>query len=290
MSLYIRPNIQHAEPLLIKQIAAETAALIAKEGAKILSLAQGTPNLPLFQPAVDAMTQMVQGARLPYTDVNGLATVRATAADFVRQYYPMPTYPNAEPLDADHVLITTGAAQAVYNCLALGVGGKEDVVLSPLPAYGLYLHQTNILGGTFDSVSTCASNAFKPTVDELEAAFRKHTGEDGVCHVRSLVLCFPNNPTGSTLTEGEARELAAFLDRKLGEGANFSLVLDEVYLGLTEPGAHHSILSYASERLRAHCMLILSVSKGLGAMPGESPWEGVGVCIRETASQLAWVC
>ena len=60
------------------------------------------------------------------------------------------------------------------------------------------------------------------------------------------------------------------MDEKLAAHpeANFSVVLDEVYIGLTEEGAHHSILSYASPRLLANCMLILSVSKGLGAMPG----------------------
>jgi aminotransferase len=267
--LTIRSNIASAEPLLIKQIAAETAALIAKDSSiRILSLAQGTPNLPLFPAAVEAMTKFVGTAKLPYTDVNGLASVRATAAEFVRKYYPLPEHAGAEALDQDHVLITTGAAQAVYNCLALVVGSKEDVVLSPLPAYGLYLHQTNILGGTFDVVHTAADNAFKPTIVQLEAAFTKHTTPEGVCRVKSLVLCFPNNPTGSCLSEAEAKELAAYLDGKLQSGANFNVVLDEVYLGLTDPKTHHSILSYASARLRAHCMLILSVSKGLGAMPG----------------------
>lgn len=106
---HIRPSVASAQPLLIKQIAAETGVLVAG-GAKILSLAQGTPNLPLFQPAIAAMTELVSSGKLPYTDVQGLAGVRATAAEFVRKYYPMPSH--AEPLDADHVLITTGAAQA----------------------------------------------------------------------------------------------------------------------------------------------------------------------------------
>ena len=176
---FIRSNIREAEPLLIKQIAAETSALIA-DGAKILSLAQGTPNLPLFPTAVEEMNKLIATAKLPYTDVNGLASVRSIAAEFVRRYYPLPDH-LSEPLDADHVLITTGAAQAVYNCLALSVGEKkEDVVLSPLPAYGLYLHQTNILGGTFDPVITHAVNDFKPTIEDLEAAFKKHTTTESV--------------------------------------------------------------------------------------------------------------
>ena len=90
------------------------------------------------------------------------------------------------------------------------------------------------------------------------------------CGVRSVVLCFPNNPCGTTLSAEEARGLADFLDAQLGlfPSADFSLVLDEVYLGITAPDAHHSLLSYASPRLLRNTLLVLSVSKGLGAMPG----------------------
>lgn len=108
-----------------------------------------------------------------------------------------------------------------------------------------------------------------PIVLFLLPCFFSASGQS-ICSVRSLVLCFPNNPVGSTLTAVEAQELAAYLDRKLTEHpeSDFSVVLDEVYLGLNEQGAHHSILSYASPKLLANCMLVLSVSKGLGAMPG----------------------
>lgn len=90
------------------------------------------------------------------------------------------------------------------------------------------------------------------------------------CRVRSVVLCFPNNPVGTTLTATEARDIAAFLDEKLAQfpASDFSVLLDEVYIGITAPGAHHSVLSYASARLLRNCFLVLSVSKGLGAMPG----------------------
>lgn len=269
---YVKPTVQNAQPLLIKQIAAETAALIASEGATILSLAQGTPNLPLFPAAVEAMTAHVQSAKMPYTDVAGIPAVRETAAKFVSTNYTFPAH--VAPLSAANVMITAGAAQSVYNCLALSVGCKDDVVLSPLPAYGLYLHQTSILGGTFDAIQTSSASQFKPTVSDLAAAFDKHTYTDAQgarqCRVRSLVLCTPNNPCGTTLTAAEAQAIASFLDAKLAEFplADFSVVLDEVYVGITAPGVHHSLLSYASPRLVRNCFLVLSVSKGLGAMPG----------------------
>lgn len=175
---FIRPAILHAQPLLIKQIAAETAQLIADEGATILSLAQGTPNLPLFPAAVEAMTAHIATGRMPYTDVAGMMDVRETAAKFINQFYELPEH--AAPVSASNVMITAGAAQSVYNTLALSVGCADDVVLSPLPAYGLYLHQTNVLGGTFDAIPTEAAQQFKPTIAQLQAAFDKHTVTESV--------------------------------------------------------------------------------------------------------------
>jgi len=273
---FIKPTVAAARPLLIKQIAAETAALVSG-GATILSLAQGTPNLPLFAQASEKMIALIEKGSLPYTDVAGLAAVRDSCARFVRERYTLPAH--AAALTGANCMVTAGAAQAVYNALALSVGSSPaDVVLSPLPAYGLYQHQCSILGAQFEPIPTQKERGFKPTAEEIEQAFAKHavTGADGQqrCNVRSLVLCFPNNPCGTLLSAAEAQAIAAALDRVLerlypASGAeDFSLVLDEVYIGIHATGQHHSPLTYASPRLLRSCFLVLSASKGLGAMPG----------------------
>lgn len=51
------------------------------------------------------------------------------------------------------------------------------------------------------------------------------------------------------------------------ESYDFAVILDEVYLGI-HYSTFYSILQYATPRLLASCFLILSCSKGLGAMPG----------------------
>ena len=51
------------------------------------------------------------------------------------------------------------------------------------------------------------------------------------------------------------------------ERFDFALILDEVYVGITYSPVF-SILNYASPKLLASSFLILSASKGLGAMPG----------------------
>ena len=88
--------------------------------------------------------------------------------------------------------------------------------------------------------------------------------------IRSVILGYNNNPTGASLTEKQAIQLADFLDSMLQKypEPGFSLILDEVYLGIFFSREYFSIFSVASERLLNSTFLVLSASKGLGAMPG----------------------
>jgi aspartate/methionine/tyrosine aminotransferase len=263
-------RIADSKQILIKQIAAETNRLIAEENASIVSLAQGSPNLPIFEHAYESMSNLLSQRKLPYTDVNGLLRVRQVASSFVNKFYGRDFY------DSNNVIITAGAVQSVYNVLALSVENKQDVVVSPLPAYGLYKHQTELLGGTFVPIHTRKENDFVPTVEDLRKIFEDNivVDDQGKKHlkIKSLVLCYPNNPAGSSLSGENAKAIADFLDEMLEQfpDPGFSLVLDEVYLGIIAQAVEHyqSILMYASPRLIQSIFLILSVSKGLGAMPG----------------------
>lgn len=213
------------------------------------------------------MTALIDSRCLPYVDVPGTQQCRQTCAAFVNTFYS--TADRKFSFSHENVIVTTGGIQAIFNCLSLSIEGASDVVLTTKPAYGLYSVQTHMLGGVFDTIDTCQERMFVPSAGELEAAFARHSRSPGHTDVRCLVLCFPNNPTGATLSAEQALELATCLDGLLAKypSPGFSVVLDEVYLGITT-GAHVSLLQFASPRLLQSLLLILSASKGLGAMPG----------------------
>jgi len=147
--------------------------------------------------------------------------------------------------------------------------GPNDVVLATLPAYGLYQQQTRHLGGKFVAFG---HGTKVPTPEALREVFR--ATNVGSVRVRALVLCYPNNPTGAVLDDSEAAALCQTLDELYDEygyatdpAGGFSVILDEVYTGITAD-SHVSLLQHAGERLRRSILLVLSCSKGLGAMPG----------------------
>eukprot|EP01119_Soliformovum_irregulare_P018671 TRINITY_DN5773_c0_g1_i1.p1 TRINITY_DN5773_c0_g1~~TRINITY_DN5773_c0_g1_i1.p1 ORF type:complete len:436 (-),score=76.20 TRINITY_DN5773_c0_g1_i1:16-1323(-) len=262
----VKEGVIKVQDILIKKIAAETNVLIQRDGAVIISLSQGTPNLPIFDEAAKEMIKLIEARKLPYSDAPGIRQVRETCASFITQFYSIP---HGITLSANNIIVTNGATQAIFDILSLSIGEKSDVVISPSPAYPLYRYQTEMLGGTFVAIQTSASENFVPSIADLRAMFDQYSDEQNT-KIRSIALAFPNNPCGSMLSPKTAQQMADFLDEMLTKyrDPGFSLILDEVYIGTNATGSHISILQYASLQLLKSTFLVLSASKGLGAMPG----------------------
>lgn len=152
----------------------------------------------------------------------------------------------------------------LISALLQFIKGPNDVVATTVPAYGLYQQQSKLLRGSFATFEDLSAEG-------LHKLFK--TENVGQRKIRTLVLCLPNNPTGTMITVSEAKSLCKALDEIYDEyyasdlNGGFSVILDEVYLGITAKPVQ-SLLCHASPRLRQSLFLILSCSKGLGAMPG----------------------
>jgi len=268
--LLVTRRVQACIPLPIKEIAAEVASKIAA-GHSIVNMSQGVPCLPIFEKSDKAMTAIVQSRRLPYSAVPGIESVRKTCAAFVNSMYGL-----ADAFSAENVIVTAGGIQACHLAFGLVLEGPDDVVVSTVPAYPLYQLESAYFGATFAPIALSRDGGAVPSPEGLEAAFAQHRAAGR--QLRALVLCAPNNPTGAAMTEEEARGLATVLEAEmrreqaavaLGDQRpkGFIVLLDEVYIGI-EGSAHVSLLQFASPALRRRLCLVLSASKGLGAMPG----------------------
>ena len=151
---------------------------------------------------------------LNYGYEQGDGYFRLALADFLTRGYAM-------PVDADSLLVTAGASQAL-DMLCTLYTRPGDVVLVEEPTYFIALrifadHRLHVVG-----VPTDASGL---RMDALEDAVVEHRP--------ALVYVIPSfqNPTGATLPEDRRRQLAD-LSRRHG----FTVVADEVYqlLGYTE--------------------------------------------------------
>jgi hypothetical protein len=165
----------------------------------------------------DGDVDALLGEPLAYVQSNGSEALRLAVAAL---------HPGA---GEDHVEITTGCAEANYLAAWQLVEPGDEVVMT-LPNY----MQTWGLARAFGAEVKPwrlrpdeAAGRWRPDLDELRRLVRPRT--------RLILLCHPNNPTGSCLTAAELDEIAAVAAL---HGA--WILCDEVYRGAELAGGEES--------------------------------------------------
>jgi aspartate/methionine/tyrosine aminotransferase len=167
--------------------------------------------------------------RLLYVQSNGSDALRASVAAL---------YPGAE---ARNVVVTNGTAEANYISVWKLVEPGDEVVMM-LPNYMQIWGVVRSQGATVVPWPLREETGWAPDVDELSRAFTPRT--------RLVVVCNPNNPTGSVLARDAMREIVA---RTARHGA--WLLADEVYRGAEREGDETPTFWGSYERLLVTCGL-----------------------------------
>ena len=112
---------------------------------------------------------------------------------------------------SENVLVGNGSSEVLLNLLQLLTHPGE--ILFPWPSFGLYVAIATILGFKARKVPLTEQHEIKP--EALLSAVSPET--------RAVILCNPNNPTGTYLTLDEVRTFAEALPESV------FLILDEAY-------------------------------------------------------------
>ena len=173
---------------------------MAAEGRDGNSYAKLTSNELAFGPlpeAEAALTEMLPRAnRYPDSHVTRLRQAIADAN------------PGSEP---QNVLVGNGSSEVLMNLLQLLPGGE---VVFPWPSFSLYPMLCTVLGMTARQVPLTESSGLN--FEALLSAVGPET--------RAMILCNPNNPSGTYLDLDRVRELAAELP------GDMLLIIDEAYV------------------------------------------------------------
>lgn len=120
---------------------------------------------------------------------------------------------------ADGVLVGNGSNEVLQAAVTASVR-QGDAVVAPSPTFSLYRLLAAANEGRYLAVPLGAD--FTYDVDQIVSAARRE-------HARAVVLCSPNNPTGSVLPEGA-------VERLLGE-TEALILCDEAYQDFGGPTA-----------------------------------------------------
>ena len=203
---------------------------LAEEKEDIISLGVGEPDFSAPWAAREAAITSLEQGKTSYTANRGRRELREAIADDARERYGLDYDPDEE------VLVTAGASEGLdLACRALVDPG--DTVAVAQPTYVSYVPAVTFAGGEVCAAPTRPEDEFKLTYERLERA--------GAAEADALMYCYPNNPTGATMTGDERAEVAAFAREH-----DLFVLSDEIYAELTYEHDHTSIATLPGMRER----------------------------------------
>jgi len=152
-------------------------------------------------------------------------------------------------LTADDVLVTTGAATALF-VVATTLLNPSDHLVVIRPNYGTNLETPRAINCAMSIIDLKFENGFEIDVNEIRKAIQPNT--------KLISITNPHNPTGKVFDEKLIQQLV-----QLAEESNCHLLVDETYRDLN---FQTELKPYAAE-LSDKVISVSSVSKSFGA-PG----------------------
>jgi len=173
-------KIRRLPPYVFEQVNRSKAALRA-EGADIIDLGMGNPDLPTPKHIVD---KLVETARKPdvngYSASRGIPGLRRALTDYYKRRFDVDLDPESE------VIVTLGSKEGLAN-LAQAITAPGDVVLAPNPSYPIHTFGFIIAGAAIRSIPAAPGPDF---FTRLEYAMSYSVPKPSV-----LVMGYPSNPT-----------------------------------------------------------------------------------------------
>ena len=241
------PDVSTTIFTVMSQLAADCGAI---------NLSQGFPSFDPPRALTDRISWHLEHDGNQYAPMSGIPELReAIAAKTLRL--------QGRAIDpASEVTVCTGATEGLFSTVqALVRPGDEVIVFDP--AYDSYEPSVALAGGTTRHVAMrIAANGSDFEIDwqQLADTLSQRT--------RLVIVNFPHNPTGATLTPADLDRLAELL-----RDTNAFVLSDEVYEHIVFDGQqHHSIASH--DELWERSVVTCSFGKTFHA----TGWK-VGYCL-----------
>lgn len=233
-------NLAHLEASVTVAIKQDAQRRIAA-GEDVIDLSVGEPDFDTPRLAADAGIQAIRDGKTHYPPNHGILDLRAAAARHLS------LLSGGRPVNADHVVVSSGARQSIFNaCFALF--GSGDRVLIPAPGWVSYPQLVHFARATPVLVPGAPEWSLKVGVDELQQAYD--------ARVAGLILCSPVNPTGAVYTRAELQELMEWAAER-----NLWVIADEMYRRIHFGSGPAPSVYDLSDDLLERTVLVTGVSK-----------------------------
>lgn len=250
MRSYLSSKVEQVKPSGIRRFFDLAAGM---EG--VISLGVGEPDFVTPWSIREASILSLQRGYTSYTANAGLIELRRQIADYMQSRFQVSYSPESE------IIVTVGGSQALDLAMRAILNPGDEVIIIE-PSFVAYAPLVSLAGGTPVLIDTFVETGFKPQPEQIQKAISTRT--------KAILLCSPNNPTGSLLNKEELEAIAEIIIKH-----DLLVITDEIYAELTYDEAFCSIASL--QGMRERTIVVSGFSKGF-AMTG---WRLGFVCAPE---------
>lgn len=187
----------------------------------VVSLGIGEPDFVTPWRIREAAIYALEKGRTGYTSNLGLLKLRREISTYVENKFCLPYNPENE------IIVTVGVSEGMDIALRAILNPGEKVLYHE-PCYVSYHPGIQLSHGIPVGVPCDVKNNFVPSAQDFTSRTDAKT--------RAIILNFPTNPTGATVSKKQLQTLAQVAIEK-----NLLVISDEIYAELTYEGKHHSI-------------------------------------------------
>ncbi|MDA9744285.1 pyridoxal phosphate-dependent aminotransferase [Candidatus Pelagibacter sp.] len=235
-------RIKPSPTIAVTQKARELKA----SGKDVIGLGAGEPDFDTPNNIKEAAIKAIKDGDTKYTAVDGTQILKeAIVNKFKRE--------NNLDYTTDQITVGAGGKHVIYN-LMMATLNKGDEVLIPAPYWVSYPDITLLAGATPVAVECSEEQDFKITAKDLESKITNNT--------KWLIINSPSNPTGSTYSEQEIKNLSQVLKRN----PHVNILSDDIYEHITYGGFKFFTIAQIPE-LKNRVVTMNGVSKSY-AMTG----------------------
>lgn len=199
-----------------------------RRGVNVYHLNMGDPDIPTPLVLLDRIKSFPYKI-IRYPRSQGEPEIISSVLSYYRKL-------GLSNLKEENLLITSGASEAILlTFLAICDNCEEIIVFEPF--YANYNGMAAMAGVKLVPITTDINNGFHIKNLNIERAITKKT--------RAILLCSPNNPTGTVYTKEEIENLLSICKKH-----NLYLLVDEAYREFVYDGKKlFSVLSYKDKNI-----------------------------------------
>lgn len=188
---------------------AKKARELASKGIDVINLSFGEPDFQTPSHIKEAAKKAIDEGYTFYPPVAGYLDLRKAIAEKLRR-------DNQLKVEAENIVVSTGAKQAIINALLCIVNPGNEVIIAA-PYWVSYLEMVKFAEGIPVIVHGSFENNFKVTADQIKKAITPQT--------KAIIYSSPCNPTGAIFSKEELTAIAEVVSKH----PSIYIIADEIY-------------------------------------------------------------